>query len=114
MEPAITETPTIKKQWFIQSKPGKIEDFYDIDSKNVHISLNENLDMGAFGVVSRGSIKGTNDGNWRVINRISKRKIKNAGEFLNQIALLQKLDHPNLIKLYETFEDGLYVYLVTE
>lgn len=114
MEPAITEAPTIKKQWFIQSKPGKIEDFYEIDTKNVLISLYENLDMGALGVVLRGRIKGTNNSAWRIISKISKRKIKNAGEFLNQVALLQKLDHPNLIKLYETFEDGLYVYLVKE
>lgn len=27
---------------------------------------------------------------------------------------MKKLDHPNIIKLYETFEDKSYVYLVME
>lgn len=27
---------------------------------------------------------------------------------------MQKLDHPNVLKLYEYFEDEKYVYLVTE
>jgi calcium-dependent protein kinase len=27
---------------------------------------------------------------------------------------LRKLDHPNIIKLYETFEDDRNIYMVTE
>lgn len=35
-------------------------------------------------------------------------------KFMMEIKILQELDHPNIIKLYEYFEDAKYVYLVTE
>ena len=34
--------------------------------------------------------------------------------FKQEINILQKLDHPNVLKLYEYFEDDKNVYLVTE
>ena len=34
--------------------------------------------------------------------------------FKQEIAILQQLDHPNVLKLYEYFEDDRNVYLVTE
>ena len=34
--------------------------------------------------------------------------------FKQEITILQKLDHPNVLKLYEYFEDERNVYLVTE
>ena len=35
-------------------------------------------------------------------------------KFQQEIAILQELDHPNVLKLYEYFEDEKNVYLVTE
>jgi calcium-dependent protein kinase len=34
--------------------------------------------------------------------------------FEQEIKILQMLDHPNILKLYEYFEDEKNVYLVTE
>lgn len=31
-----------------------------------------------------------------------------------EIDILKNLDHPNIVKLYEVFEDKHYIYLVTE
>ena len=31
-----------------------------------------------------------------------------------EMNILKRLDHPNIIKLYESFEDKGYLYLVTE
>lgn len=43
-----------------------------------------------------------------------KKKIKNMERFKQEILILQQLDHPNVLKLYEYFEDSRNVYLVTE
>lgn len=34
--------------------------------------------------------------------------------FRHEISILKKLDHPNIIKLFEVFEDKDRYYLVTE
>ena len=34
--------------------------------------------------------------------------------FKYEISILKKLDHPNIIKLYEIFEDASRYYLITE
>ena len=62
----------------------------------------------------KGHLKGIKEINWRAIKKIPKRKVKDQNEFINEIEILQKLDHPNIIKLYETFEDARNIYMVTE
>lgn len=105
---------TLRKQWFIKSKTGNIEDVYEIDNKKVRNFTIQPLGTGAFGTVLRGRIKGTGEAGWRAIKKIPKRKVKDPNEFLNEIEILQKMDHPNIIKLYETFEDSRNIYMVTE
>lgn len=31
-----------------------------------------------------------------------------------EIDILKNLDHPNIVRLFEVFEDGIRIYLVTE
>lgn len=51
----------------------------------------------------------------RAIKEISKDKIKtNMNQFRTEIKILQTLDHPHVIKLYEYFENENYIYLVME
>ena len=45
---------------------------------------------------------------------VAKKKIKNMERFQQEIEILQQLDHPHVLKLYEYFEDSRNVYLVTE
>jgi len=96
----------IKKTWFIQSREGKIEDFYN--TKN----FKEVLGSGTYGSVIKASTKEGNQ--LRAIKVIPKSKVKDAERFKSEIEILAQLDHPNIIKLYETFEDNRHVYLVTE
>lgn len=32
----------------------------------------------------------------------------------DEVAILQTLDHPNIVKYYETYDDVKYIYLVME
>lgn len=50
----------------------------------------------------------------RAIKCIPKSKVKNMDRFTREIDIMRNLDHPNIIKLYETFEDARNVYLVME
>merc|ERR1719387_2761101 len=50
----------------------------------------------------------------RAIKTISKSHMTNAERFKAEIALMKIMDHPNIIKLYETFEDHRNIYLVME
>lgn len=40
--------------------------------------------------------------------------VKNPESLQNEIAILRKLDHPMIVRLYETFEDEKNFYLVQE
>lgn len=33
---------------------------------------------------------------------------------MDEIATLHTLDHPNIVKYYETYNDAMYIYLVME
>ena len=50
----------------------------------------------------------------KIINKRSIRDTKIRFKFINEITILKMLDHPNIIKLYEFFEDTRNYYLVTE
>ena len=55
-------------------------------------------------------------GDKRAVKRLAKEKLSpNARIRLNyEIDILKNLDHPNILRLYEVFEDKKYIYLVTE
>jgi calcium-dependent protein kinase len=45
---------------------------------------------------------------------MSKKKIKSKTQFKTEINLLRATDHPNIIKLYDIYEDTDYIYLIME
>jgi len=45
---------------------------------------------------------------------ILKSKVDNYDQILNEINVLKKLDHPNIIKIYEIFENETSIYVVQE
>mmetsp|Transcript_62083 Transcript_62083/g.114371 ORF Transcript_62083/g.114371 Transcript_62083/m.114371 type:complete len:505 (-) Transcript_62083:82-1596(-) len=94
----------IKHAGFIIDNPGKITEFYDIDKKK--------LGEGSYGAVSKCSNKAT--GVTRAVKSISKSQMKNLDRFKQEIAIMKIMDHPNIIKLYESFEDHRNIYLVLE
>ena len=86
-------------------------DYTDIRMKYEFIRT---IGGGHYGSVRLGAIKGRSSP-YFAIKTIAKRKLKAAKQMLErEIQILFALDHPNVIKLYEVFEDHKYFYLVTE
>ena len=92
------------KELFIKEREGDISQFYEFQEPPIG--------EGAFGVVYKGVDKLSKE--FRVIKKIAKSKIRNPQRFFNEITALKTLDHPNVIKLYESFEDDYDVFLVQE
>ena len=38
----------------------------------------------------------------------------NLGYVMEEVSILNTLDHPNIVKYYETYDDNKYMYLVME
>jgi len=89
---------------FIQCNKGKVNEFYDMDKKK--------LGEGSYGTVTKG--KNKNTGAVRAIKSIAKTQMKNIERFKQEIEIMKIMVHPNIIKLYETFEDHRNIYLVME
>ena len=48
------------------------------------------------------------------MKKIPKSKIKDLNRFINEVATLKTLDHPNVVKLFEIYEGNTDVFLVQE
>jgi len=90
--------------FFAASNRGKVADFYAVDKKVIG--------EGSYGSVQRCQFKDT--GQWRALKTINKALVKNTEQFKEEMAIMKLLDHPNIVRLYETFEDEKLVYLVLE
>ncbi|EGR31676.1 protein kinase domain protein [Ichthyophthirius multifiliis] len=95
----------LKRQWFITSSKGKLYENYDIDQKKV-------LGSGTYGSVFKAKKKDSKI--IRAVKQIPKSKVKNTERFKAEIDITRSLDHPNIIKLFETYEDERNVYLIME
>ena len=72
------------------------------------------MGAGSFGKVFLGHNK--KDLQFKVaIKVISKQKFEQELEFIRrEFKILSALDHPNIVKCYESYEDLKYLYLVME
>ena len=95
----------INKADFILVNQGKFRDYYQ---------LGQVLGTGAFGEV-RKCVSRTSK-LIRAVKIIKKESMSKEEEesFKQEMATLKKLDHPNILKLYEVFEDSKKYFLVTE
>lgn len=68
---------------------------------------------GSFGIVYRAKMK-YYPYSVRAIKRIRKKYVKNPADIINEYAVLSSFDHPQIIKIYETFEDSENFFMVLE
>lgn len=80
------------------------------DKYDVHRGV---VGTGSFGTVKKATAR---SGNGKVValKTINKRALPDLGLFVNEVEINAAIDHPNIAKLYETFEDSQNVYLVLE
>jgi len=88
---------------FIIEKAGNIKDHYTI--------AKQTLGEGGYGSVSKGEHKQT--GAQRAIKAMLKADNKSES-YEREVSIMKSLDHPNIINLFETFEDKRSIYLVME
>ena len=72
------------------------------------------LGVGAFGRVFMTT--NAHDQNFKVaIKVLDKHKLaENIECIMEEVEILNKLDHPNIVKYFETYNDTKYIYLVME
>ena len=93
----------INKSHFIGEHIDKVEKSYEFIKE---------LGKGSYGQVFRCQSK--INGNVYACKKMSKKKIKNKEQFKTEINLLRATDHPNIIKLYDIYEDNKFIYLIME
>jgi len=100
------DMPTRRKSLaFVPNNAGRHpEEMYDIDKKVVG--------SGAFGSVKTGRSKKTQQ--IVALKYIEKRMCKDLKVLHNEIDINKSMDHPNIARLYETFEDNQLIYIAME
>lgn len=83
---------------------GSIHSDYIIDSRRIG--------KGTYGSVKSGTNRLT--GCIRAIKTIPLTRVEALDNFIKEISILKNLDHPNIVKLYETYQDKENIYLVME
>ena len=85
----------------------QLKQVYDIDR---HV-----LGKGAFGKVYKGTDKANREFQVavKVLNK-HKMSEKDLAHVMDEVDLLKKVDHPNIVEYFETYDDKHYLYLVME
>ena len=109
-EPKNVTDMKVDTKYFITKSFKNVYDVYEKISK---------LGNGAYGTVYK--VKRKNTGSKviiRALKEISKEKMmvneQNSIELKNEIEILKKIDHLNIMKIYEFFEDDTNIYLINE
>ena len=84
-----------------------ITDFYDIDE-------GKPLGSGMTCTVRKIKHKKTKKEFALKAIRITRMRSDKIQELRNEIEIMKSMDHPNIVRLYETFEDHSYIYMVME
>ena len=91
-----------------------VEESYKKQSLTQAYLLKKVIGQGGFGVVRRGA-RIENPLIQVAIKSINKFKFKNKlDELKNEVDILSKTDHPNVVKLYEYFDEEYFFHIVTE
>lgn len=90
---------------FVLKRGAKFQDYYEWKST---------IGKGAFGNVEKWVHKKT--GKEAAVKVLKKKFLadKELELIINEISIIKELDHPNILKVYEAYEDKEWLYIVTE
>ena len=83
-----------------------------IDNINKYYNFIKELGQGSYGHVIR--VQNIVTGHIYACKKMNKHKIQSKQRFRIEIDLLRATDHPNIIKLYDIYEDNVFLYLIME
>ncbi|CAD8149451.1 unnamed protein product [Paramecium octaurelia] len=95
----------IYKQTLIRRNSVPISSVYSYDPK-------DKIGQGAYGSVFKAIHKVSKQ--IRAVKVINKLNIKYKERLLSEITIMELLDHPNILRVFETFEDNENLYMVLE
>ena len=79
---------------------------------NQYYNFIQELGRGSYGHVLR--VQNISTGHIYACKKMNKRQITNKARLKTEIDLLRAVDHPNIIKLYDIYEDSIFLYLIME
>ena len=88
---------------------------FNFDIRKIY-KFKEVLGGGHFGCIRLGYKRGENPKRYYAIKSIRKKNLTNTdlNDMLNEVEIISKLRHPNIIKFYETYHDEKYFHIVME
>ena len=93
----------INKENLVGQKEGAMTDYYEVIKK---------LGQGSYGKVY--SVKNKQTGEIRACKQISKQMLPDLNLFKKEMNIMSTITHPNIIKIFEIFEDDRYYYIIIE
>lgn len=102
MRPLFHRSSIVKQEILLGAST--LKDYYDVHTKS--------LGKGSYGSVV--SAKDLRTGAARAVKVVYKPKIENITRLKREILIMKRLDHPNIIRLFEVFEDEKDLFLVME
>lgn len=82
------------------------------DTLSNHYDIIKEIGSGGFGHVYQ--VKHKTSTELRACKKLSKEKIEDIELFNKEINILSQMDHPNIVNLYEIFEDQRFIYMIME
>jgi len=97
-----SDDSTFSRSFLIVESAGQLNAVYDVEERKIG--------QGGYGSVSKATNKSTKQ--QRAVKTIPKSRLKDIEAFKTEVNIMKELDHPNIIRLFESFEDQRNVYLV--
>ena len=97
-------TTALKYRCILQRKDEAVQDVYESSGKT----------LGASNHCSITAARHRDTKKRVAIKSIPKKDLRNIARFEMEVEIMRILDHPNIVKLHEFFEDAKSIYLVME